>query len=79
METGIIYLFIFLFIYLFIFAFFETLMFSSISFLSICLRGVDTLSRETTLSKLCLLPSEKGSFPKGKNLLPIVANSFLLE
>ena len=35
------------------------------------LRGIDTLSREITLSKLLLPPPEKGSTLKGKNLLPI--------
>ena len=40
---------------------------------------MNTLSRETTLSKLILLPSEKGSSLKGKNLLPLGANSILLE
>ena len=40
---------------------------------------MDTLSWETTLSKFFWLPSEKGSTPKGKNLLPMGANSFLLE
>ena len=34
------------------------------------LMGIATLSRETALSKLLFLPSEKGSFLKGKNLLP---------
>ena len=29
--------------------------------------------------KTSLLPSENGSTPKGKNLLPLGANSFLLE
>ena len=40
---------------------------------------MDTLSREKTLSKQFYLPSEKGSTLKGKNLLPLGANSFLLE
>ena len=42
---------------------------------------MDTLSRETTLSKGVCLPSEKSSSLKGKNLLPLGggANSFLLE
>ena len=44
------------------------------------LRETDTLLRETTLSILFLLTSEKGSTLKGKNLLPAMgANSFLLE
>ena len=34
------------------------------------LSGVDTVSREVILSKVLLLPSEKGSTLKGKNLLP---------
>ena len=34
------------------------------------LRGMDTLSGETSLSDLFYLPSEKGSALKGKNLLP---------
>ena len=34
------------------------------------LRGMDTLSGETTLSKLVCLPSLKGSSLKGKHLLP---------
>ena len=34
------------------------------------MRGTDTISREETLTKLILLPSEKGSTLKGKNLLP---------
>ena len=42
-------------------------------------RGMDTLSGEVTLSKVFCLPSEKGSTLKGKNLLPVGANSFLLE
>ena len=45
----------------------------------ISLRGMDTLSGVATLSKLFCLPSEKGSTLKGKNLLPLGANSFLLE
>ena len=40
---------------------------------------MDTLSWETTLSKFFWLPSEKGSTLKGKSLLPMGANSFLLE
>ena len=36
------------------------------------------LSRETTVSKLFCLPSEKRSF-LGKNLLPLGADSFLIE
>ena len=43
------------------------------------LRGIDTLSGKTTLSRWFCLPSEKGSTLKGKNLLPMGANSFLLE
>ena len=34
---------------------------------------------ETALSKSFCLPSEKGSTLKGKNLLPMGVNSFLLE
>ena len=40
---------------------------------------MDTLSREETLSALFCLPPEKGSSLKGKNLLPMGANSFLLK
>ena len=40
------------------------------------LRGMNTLSVETTLLKLLCLPSEKGSTPKGKNLLPIGSKFF---
>ena len=43
------------------------------------LRRTDTLSRETTISKLFLLLSEKVSSLKGKNLLPFSTYSFLLE
>ena len=42
------------------------------------LRGIATVSRETTLVKIDF-PSEKGSALTGKNLLPLGANSFLLE
>ena len=37
-------------------------------------RGIDRLSRVTTLSELCLLPFEngKGSSLKGMTLLPVV-------
>ena len=38
-----------------------------------------TLSWETTLTKYIFLPFEKGSSLKEKNLLPLGANSFLLE
>ena len=34
---------------------------------------------EITVSNLFLSPSEKGSILKGKNLLPMGANSFLLK
>ena len=44
-----------------------------------CLRGMDTLSWESILFELCCLPFEKGFTLKGKNLLPLGANSFLLE
>ena len=37
-----------------------------------------TLTRELILSKLYWFPSEKGSALKGKNLLPLGANYFLL-
>ena len=51
--------------------------------ISICvddLRGIDTLSGETALTKCFFyLPSEMGSTLKGKNLLPLGANSFLVE
>ena len=40
---------------------------------------MDTLTREVTLSKLILSPSEKGSALKRKNLLPLGTNSFILE
>ena len=42
-------------------------------------KGIDTFTRETTLAKLFLLPSEKGSSLKGKNLLPRGANSFIFR
>ena len=42
------------------------------------LRGMD-IQGEVALSKLFSLPSEKASTQKGKNLLPLGANSFLLE
>ena len=41
--------------------------------------GLDTLSREGTLSKLFFFPSENGSTLKGKDLLLRGANSFSLE
>ena len=40
---------------------------------------MDTLSEGTILSKMFLSPSEKGSTLKEKNLLPLEANSFLLQ
>ena len=43
------------------------------------IKGMDTLSGEATLGKLFCLPSEKGSILKGNNLLPLGANSFLIE
>ena len=43
------------------------------------LRGIDALSREVTLSNCFCLSFEEGSILKGKNLLPLGANSFLLE
>ena len=43
------------------------------------LRGTDTLSGKSTLSKLFYLPSEKGFTLKGKNLFPAAANSFLFR
>ena len=43
------------------------------------LRGIVTLSRETTLSKLLMLTAEKGSTVKGKNLFPTACISFLLK
>ena len=46
--------------------------------LAVLLRGVDTVSGETTWSKLFCLPSEKWSTLKEKNLLPLGANSYLL-
>ena len=42
------------------------------------LRKVETLSREATV-KIVFLPIEKWSTQKGKNLLPLGANSFLSE
>ena len=42
------------------------------------LRGINAFSRETTLSS-DFSPTENGSTLKGKNLLPLGANSFLLE
>ena len=42
-------------------------------------KGMYTLSREATLVKLVYFTCEKGSILKGKNLLPLGANSFLLE
>ena len=41
------------------------------------LRGIETLSGDATLSSLFLSPSEKWSTLRGKNLLPLGANSFL--
>ena len=41
--------------------------------------GIGILSRETMLSNLILYASEKRSTLKGKKLLPLGANSFLLE
>ena len=43
------------------------------------LRGIVTLSKEITLSKLFKLPAEKGSKVKGKNLFPTASISFLLK
>ena len=43
------------------------------------LKGLDILSGDAVLSTLFLLPSEKGPTLKGKNLLPVGADSFLLE
>ena len=43
------------------------------------LRGTATHSGEVTPSKLFYLPSEKESTVKGKNLIPVGANSFLLQ
>ena len=43
------------------------------------LREIDTVSRELAVSKLFSLPSQKVSTLKGKNLLPMGANSFILE
>ena len=50
---------------------------SSAEFVS--LRRLNVLSEGKLLSKLFYLPSEKGSTLKGKNLLPVGANSFLLK
>ena len=43
------------------------------------LRGMDTLSGEITLSNGFRFLFEKGSTLKGKNLLPLGANSLLSE
>ena len=43
------------------------------------LRGKNTLSRESILSKLFCLPTKMGSTVTGKNLLPLGENSFLFE
>ena len=43
------------------------------------LNSIDTLIREATLSNCFCLPSEMGSTLKGKNLLPLGPDSFLLE
>ena len=40
---------------------------------------IDTLSGEVALSKLNLPPPEKGPIIRGKNLLSLAVNSFLLE
>ena len=40
-------------------------------------QGIDTISKEVTVSKLFCLSCEKESTLKGKNLLPLGANSFL--
>ena len=48
-------------------------------FLCADLWGKDTLSGETILTKYICNTSEKESNLKGKNLLPMGANSFLLE
>ena len=48
-------------------------------YVCIILMRVDMLSGETTLVSCFYFPSEKGSTIKGKNLLPMGANSFLLE
>ena len=45
----------------------------------IILSGMDTLSGEATLWTMSLPPFLKGSTLKGKNLLPLGVNSFLLE
>ena len=45
----------------------------------LCLRGMETISRVGNSFKIILAPFEKGSALKGKNLLPMGANSFLLE
>ena len=43
------------------------------------LRGLETISWVAILSNYLYLPSEKESTLKEKNLLPVGANSFLLE
>ena len=42
-------------------------------------KGMDTLSGKATQLDLSAIPSEKVSTLKGKNLLPLGANSSLLE
>ena len=43
------------------------------------LKEIDTLPGQATLSKLFLCHAKKGPTPKGKSLLPVGANSLLLE
>ena len=43
------------------------------------LRDIDRLSRVAALSKLFLVPYLNGSTRKAENLLPVRANSFILE
>ena len=42
-------------------------------------KRTDTYSAKTTLRKLFISPSKKGSSLKGENLLPVGANALLLE
>ena len=51
----------------------------SVGALPVLLYKNEALYRKLTLAILFLLLSEKGSTLKGKNLLPLGANSFLLE
>ena len=54
-------------------------LFICILYSSYTLKGMDTLAGEAILSQNIFLPSEKRFTLKRKNLLPLRANSFLLE